>query len=1587
MALATVPVRISVVDGRFLMIGGATKMMRWLTIVGLTGFGFSAFVGTIAADDRDYSVGVARIDITPEYPVRLNGFGSRRDEADGISQRLWAKALAISSSETEPPLVLIAIDNLGIPKSMTDAIAESLSKKHKLPRANIALTFTHTHCGPKVNGASDTIFSSPIPPDHQEHIDQYSRELPEMLIKVASEAIENRQPSTLEWNVGKVEFAQNRRTPGGPVDHDLPMLVVRGTDGQPRAIYVSYACHCVTLSFNQYSGDWAGYAQDLIEREFSGAAALVSIGCGSDSNPSSGVTGDRVLAAADQGQQIATEVIRLIKLRSRPIRGKPLARLDHIDLPLNELPTKEQLEATVAQGGAAGYNAGWQLARLDRGESLIAALDYPIQSFTFGDNLHVVFLAGEVCADYSLRLKRELNRDRVWINGYSNDFCAYIPSERLLKEGGYGGGGEIPYFALPTTLQSGLEEKIIDAVKKQTPPQFHADPGTQGIPPKSPSDSLQCMTTHPELKIELVAAEPLVADPVAIDFGFDGCLWVAEMADYSRGVDEQFEQSGRIRRLTDEDGDGRFDKSDVFLTGLRFPTDVKTWRDGVLVCDAPDIVFAADRDGDGRAEVRELLLTGFATHNPHARANSLRWGLDGWVHGSGGLFGGLIRNQSGKVVDVSNRDFRFHPDTGEIEPATGSTQQGRPRDDFDNWFGCTNSDLLTNYPIDERYAGRNPNVAPPRVIVSVPDATHGQQLFPPRGLVLFKLSGAPGRPTSACGAEIYRDVVLGQEYYGNAFVCEPVNQLVHRIVLERNGSTFTGHRAASESQSEFVTSTDQWFRPVQARTGPDGALYIVDMYRYVIEHSQWIPPETRAELNLLAGQGMGRIYRIVPNKSPVRPLPRLGSLSGVQLASAMDSASGATRDMVQQIFNSRPDIEPEVVERLMETARISDSPAARVQAVATLAVQHRLKSTDLLPLLQHESFEVRRCALRIGELLSPVSDDFAAAALEMTSDPVQVVRTQAAFTLGEWTEIDSSQAFANILLSTEENSDESFAVLSGLTNRNALSVWTKVIAQPDPGKHLHMIRQLTRLTVMAVDGDQLKKMLDELLSVFAKKGEAVRWGVLAEWMQAASQRNAEFVNNEFSAKLRNRLAAEIDAARRTLQSNDSTDVDRIGAVKLIASLTGEFVQSLGVPVSPADRELLQAQLASQFSPEVQTVALRELSRVLSNENATAFLEHWDEATPSLRRQLLELLLARETWTKQLLESMQAGQIKPTDLDASQRERLLTHEQEPIRLLAEKSLAMTLTSDRESTVSDWQVALNLTGDFERGRAVFAKHCAACHKLDGVGYEIGPDMAALSNRTPNSLLVAIIDPNRDIDGRYLNYVALTSDGLTVSGLLASESGASVTLKEREGKTHVLLRNQIEDLRATKKSVMPEGIEKDLTHRDVSDVVAYMVPPRLPPKSFAGNQPTLAKPDAKGEIVLAASTAEIYGEAIIFESDSPYKNIGYWQGEQDRAAWQIEVPQAGKFDVYLDYACDEVTAGNRFVMRVHNLELAGPVESTGAWSEFRWLPAGTVELPAGRAYLTIGIDLPKRAAVLFDLRQIKLLPAGSKPPSLRE
>lgn len=1552
------------------------RVLRFRYAVPLAGllvcFGLLFPASGVADENADYRAGVATIDVTPDYPIRLNGFGGRREESEGVTQRIFAKALAVSQAD-EQPIVIVTLDSLGIRITMVDEVAARLQTKTGLPRQNFLVAFSHSHTTPKVNGASDTIFSQPIPPEHQTHIDRYTIELTNKIEQAALAAVADRQPARLNWSVGSVGFAKNRRTPGGPVDHDLPVLVVRGPDDKVRAVYVTYACHCVTLSHNKISGDWAGYAQELIERKFPGAVALVSIGAGSDSNPDSGVTGDKVDVATAQGAQIADEVSRLLEMPLRPISGKLVGNLRRIPLPLNDPPDRQALQQMIEKGGPHGYNAQVQLARLEGGEALLTKIDYAIQTVLFGDDLAMVFLAGEVCVDYATRLKSELDRQRIWVHGYSNDFCAYIPSERLLAEGGYGGGGEIPYFALPNTFRPGLEQPIIDEVKRQVPQSFRVKPGTQGVPPQSPSDSLRSLRTHPKLQIELVASEPLVDDPVAIDFGLDGRLWVAEMVDYARAVDEEFVPAGRIKVLADTDGDGQYDQPTVFLDGLRFPTEVKVWRGGVLVCDAPQILFAQDTDGDGKADVRRELFTGFETHNPHARVNSLRFGLDNWLYGSGGIFGGKITSFAGQTVDVTNRDFRMNPDTGDIEPVTGQSQQGRVRDDWGNWFGCDNSTLLRHYPLEDRYLRRNPYFTPPPSGVYVPSYPNSAQLYPLSELVLFKLSGPAGRPTSACGVEIYRDDLLGPEYAGNSFVCEPVNQLVHRLILSRRRTAFQGRRADNEQASEFLASTDRWFRPVQVRTGPDGGLWIVDMYRYVIEHPRWIPDETRANLDTFAGRGMGRIYRIRPRNLPLHRVPRFDQLSVGELCAALDHPNGPQRDLAHQALLWRG--ATEAAEQLADVAAEGKHAAGRLQALCVMQGLGGSRAATIYGALLDKSPEVRSHALRLYETAfednrSIRSQRLWAGAEQLAADPNPAVQLQLAYSLGETEERKAGQLLGQLLERAEDDSYLLAAGMSSVNPQNVLAVLGHVLGA-DRVPNDVLLDSLLNLVVKLDDDQATRRVLEDLLRPRGEEGDYPLWQEKALAVVVAAARDGE-VHEQLSEQARQQLQTVRQQAIEAVR--EGKEEDRVAGVALLARGWGH---------RPEDLQRVAEVIAPQNPVGLQVAAIEALSQAGHELVPGMLLAAWSSATPAVRGPITDALLGRENWTPALLTALESGVVLPADIDPTRRSRLAAHTDPAAAARAARLFQTTRSPDRKSVVEQYRAATQRGGLTERGRQLYGKACANCHKLGEVGHVVGPDLAALTTRTAEALLVAIFDPNADVDARYLNYVAVREDGTSVTGMLADETTTSLTIVEQGDKRHTLLRSELEQLRGTGKSLMPDGLEKDLSVEDTSDLLAYLMSLGPPSKEIEGNHPTPVAADDNGQLSLLATNGEIFGGEITFES--PFRNIGMWHGENDRVSWDIEGVKPAKYDVYLDYACDSGSAGN--VLRLEAAEpLRWKVAPTGGWDQYRQVRIGSIDVPPGFRYLVAKPDAGLTRA-LIDLRGIYLVPAGRPPVYLAQ
>ena len=442
-------------------------MSHWL--VSMAGL-LLAIAPSVASDQNTRMIGVAKIDITPDYPIRLTGYAVRKTESQGIAQHLWAKALAIGS-DRENPAILITVDNCGVPGNVRDEVVSRLRKARRIAPERVAICSSHTHSGPMVKGFAPNIFGEPPTPDQQTRIERYTRELTDALETVALNALDQRQPGLLRRGKGQAGFAANRRTKGGPVDQDLPVLFVNDAKGELRAIFASYACHCTTLGgdFNEICGDWAGYAQEALERAHPGAVALIALGCAGDANPN---PRPGLELARQHGQEIATAVDLILSNAPALVEGRLVCHTKQISLPFDTLPTRAEWEARAKETNYAGSHARLNLARLDRGEALPTKLPYLVQTWRFGNGLAMIFLPGEVVVDYSLRLKRELDPQRIWINAYANDVPCYIPSKRIWQEGGYEGGGAMIFYDRPTRLAEGTEESIIAAVHELVPKSF-----------------------------------------------------------------------------------------------------------------------------------------------------------------------------------------------------------------------------------------------------------------------------------------------------------------------------------------------------------------------------------------------------------------------------------------------------------------------------------------------------------------------------------------------------------------------------------------------------------------------------------------------------------------------------------------------------------------------------------------------------------------------------------------------------------------------------------------------------------------------------------------------------------------------------------------------------------------------------------------------------------------------------------------------------------------------------------------------------------------------------------------------------------
>ncbi len=1401
-----------------------SSSLTWLACV-VAWFSSSAI--SFAADPpaSEWTIGFGKSDVTPREPVRLSGYSNRDKAFESIADKLSCRAMVLSKSQTvAESMVMVSVDSIAITAQMTGSISQRLEQKYGIPRNGLVICSTHSHAAPHIASGLNNLYQAALTSEESDALLRNTTWTIEQILATIDLAMNDRQPGKLHLSEDTASFAVNRRVlnngvwskfgiqADGPVDHRVRLLKATDMAGKLRGAVFMYACHCTTMGgdFNQVSGDWAGMASSILETEHPNATFLATIGCGADANPNPRTGYED---AKKHAAEMTTAVNRAIAKESSPLKIFPVGHFGYAGL-APELPTREHLDAmakdakAVNQRWSAAMSKTWnEMGRLPE------TYPAPIHTWQFGDDLTWVFLGGEVVVDYQLKLESLLPGKHVWVAAYTDDVFAYVASERMRAEGGYEVDFSMIYYLQPGRWATGTEELLVRRVREVLEENQSDDR------PLNAKASLESIRVPSEFTVDLLASEPTIADPINIAFGHDGRIWIVEMADYPLGN----ESGGRIRWLLDSDGDGSFDKSEVFLDGLSYPTSVTPWRDGILVIAAPNVIFAKDSDGDGKADTQESLLVGLKEGNPQHRASGFEVGLDGWLHfgvGQGTQTLKSIRAQ--KDFAVGGCDVAWNPDTGEIRATSGETQFCRARDEFDRWFGNSNSKPLYQYVIEEKYVRRS----------SLGGSTQRQLLDPPVAPPVFPASRtidrfndlhAKNRFTSACGSIICRVPGLGKSMRGSALVCEPVHNLVARFQLERDGTSMIGKRFNEDDKLDWFASTDPWSRPVRAINAPDGTIWIVDMVRQVIEHPEWIPTSWQQRLDVRAGQNLGRIYRVRRRDYQPTVLPKVAVMTSTQLADLLGSDNGALRDIAQLQFSWRPNEEKHSQTSTIQSwMRSASDPAIRLQAFATLVSCELASENDFRLAIQDLDPRVVRYAVEMSENAIkqfPVLLEVIASRVDDLLGPE--VDLQLVLTLGLIGDRSTNQVLGNIIARQIHDPwiirslPVVHEVLLPATVESLLAA-IDTVELFSPNQWGEIEASLQRLLKRA-SKDLKQQWLERFL--VRKTGEPLASLSSAQLLLLCGL--ADSVKAEKGVS-KNSLVGMIDLTS-IFDMACKTLLDSGGDIKHKSRLMNLLGRGLGD--MEIELDLVRTLLAPNQPPEIQEQAMSVIRRIDDPRAADLLIGSWSSLTTDARRTACATLLQRRTSIEKLLTALENNSIKVRDLDAATVQQLRSKGDRSLMARCEKILGKPATQDRTRLVSDYLGKLIPVSDNSSGNALFVQHCAACHLSTPSKPLVGPPLENLKQWTTEQWVTAILDPNRALEPKYHQYMILTTDGQVFAGVIENRSSTSILIAVGDGSRREIALADIESMKDVGVSLMPEGLESAMSPEQLSSLLAFV------------------------------------------------------------------------------------------------------------------------------------------------------------------
>jgi putative membrane-bound dehydrogenase-like protein len=975
-------------------------------------------------------------------------------------------------------------------------------------------------------------------------------------------------------------------------------------------------------------------------------------------------------------------------------------------------------------------------------------------------------------------------------------------------------------------------------------------------PGLTPQEALTTFRLPEGFKIELVASEPMISDPVAMEVDENGSIYVVEMHGYPLDTSG----SGVIKLLTDTNGDGTPDKSTVFADHLVLPTGIMKWKKGILVVDTPDILYFEDTNGDGKSDIRQVIITGLALTNPQHIANTPLYGLDNWIYvahmGTITPKVSMEFNDTGSNVryinypsarqlprNANGRNIRFKPDTHELEMLSGESQYGQTFDSWGHHLCTSNADHLFHEVIAARYLQRNPDLLVADAVEHIPDHGNAAEVYPVTINPEHQLLTDVGVITSSCGVTWYLGGMFPDSFNNVTFIAEPVHNLVHADRITDKGATFNAARVYQKK--EFLASTDAWCRPVQFYIGPDGALYVIDYYRKIIEHPEWMSDEVNNSGALYEGSDKGRIYRVTPanaGKLNWCSQLKLDNASTEELVKTLTSNNIWWRRTAQRLLMDRKDNQTiSMLHRLFDTTK---SATATVHVLWTLEGFNAIDKATLQRAFQNPAAGVRENAVQIAEQHLKELPDLEKDLLFLQNDPDAKVRYQLLCTLGNINDDKTETARQKLLMKDIEDKWVQMAALTSSAGKEYALLEKSISAlsiNPSEGKRL-FFENCSSVIGLSQRISDIKK----LIGLATKNNNAG-----SSWWQSAcldGLSKAIEVKKFPSVDMQDEKLLLLSTFRpnsptsiRTsaigllskmgIERNQAWD-EAVGNAKIAVankqadvSYRNDALRLLALDMNRANTNLVEQIITPDEPESLQETALQTYNRLSGKEACAFVVRNWKKLSPGVRAASIQFFLDSVATMNLLLDAVQRGEIQTASISWPEKVQLMSNDDNNVRTRS-RSLLVEKTDERDKVYKNYEPALKAKGDAAEGLVVFKRVCATCHMVGGAyGSEFGPDLASIRNRDARFIMEDILNPNRSIADKFEMWTIEKKNGEKQSGIVSSETSAAITLNKIGGQKIIIARNDIKTMESSQTSAMPVGLEASVSEKEMADLLAFL------------------------------------------------------------------------------------------------------------------------------------------------------------------